>query len=141
MRALTMFGLAIAIFAFIGCDRQQEAKEFISSRDFVRRSLNESGVEMGIDEEHGRVVALSSAGFPLEGMEPKKDKLQKSSADFGGEYFQYDVDDDFQTLRFKAMWRAYAEGLAKIANLTVVATKAEQDTFRLWKGSAYGMMI
>ena len=86
------------------------ARHEMSSRDLVRRKLEGLGLRIGFDADRGRLVAVGTHGFSLKGDE-KGDELKLTET-----YdFPDDANDDFETKRFKAMWKAYANGLAEIA--------------------------
>ncbi len=81
-----------------------------SSRSLVREKLAMSGVQLGWDSEKKRIVAVGTRSLSL------KDDGQKGYSSLNESYdFRDDADDEIETKRFKAVWKAYADGVAKIA--------------------------
>ena len=103
----TFFLIAIFVFTSGNC---VEKKDVVNSEDYVREVLARAGVEMGFDGDKGRMVALGTGFFALGKENDEADDSFEWHYDFSDA-----ADDDFETRRFKAMWRAYADGLADIA--------------------------
>lgn len=82
----------------------------MSSRDAVMAALKKRGILLGFDAERERMVVVETHGFSLKGEEKDDEFALAESYDFPD-----DANDDFETRRFKAMWKAYADGLARIA--------------------------
>ncbi len=85
-----------------------------SSRSIVEKALAVSGVQSGWDPEKKRIVVvetrrLSLKGDRQEGASSLKESLKESYE------FRDDADDDIETKRFKTVWKAYADGVAQIA--------------------------
>lgn len=74
----------------------------------VERMLKAHGIQEGSDVKHGRIVAIGTWIF---GGKSSSDEPY----DFQAPDFPDDVNDSFETKRFKAMWKAYATGLSSIA--------------------------
>ncbi len=135
IKMFMMCAFASAFVVLIGCGKQQDAKEvvgseadtnnFVRSEVIVMQYLKDLGIKIGADKESERIVEVKSSGFTMQGNAPKQDDLLELNTieDCG---FQYDVKDDCQTIRFKAMWRAYADGLARMANRTGGGVKAKK---------------
>ena len=135
-KMFTLFALVLAFVVLIGCDKQQDANDFVKSETYtdnsarsevdannsvrsevvVRQYLKDLGIKIGTDKERERIVEVKSSGFTLQGNAPKEELLELNAVEDCG--FQYDAKDDRQTIRFKTMWRAYAGGLARMSNLT-----------------------
>ena len=92
----------------------------ISSCEAVRAILKKSGISLGFDADRGRFVAIGTHGFSMKGGD--KDEELESTETYD---FPDDANDDFETKRFKAMWKAYADGLAEIA--TYMAMSSNHD--------------
>ena len=88
-----------------------------SSRDAMEEVLRERNIQVGYDEGRGRIVAVKTHRVSM--------KVEESSRElpFGGYDFWDDANDDFETRRFKAVWKAYADGLAEIATLVKASIK------------------
>ena len=81
-----------------------------SSREVMEELLAARGIRQGVDVDKGRILAVESRGFSLE--KDEKDDSVEETYDFPD-----DSDDDFETRRFKTAWKAYADGLAEIAQM------------------------
>ncbi len=88
-----------------------------SSRDAMEEVLRERNIQLGCDGERGRIVAVKTRRVSM--------NVGKSSGElpFEGYDFLDDANDDFETRRFKAVWKAYADGLAEIATLLKASIK------------------
>ena len=82
----------------------------MSSHDAVMAALKKRGILLGFDAERERMVVVETNGFSLKGEEKNDEFELAESYDFPD-----DDNDDFETKRFKATWKAYADGLATIA--------------------------
>ena len=80
-----------------------------SSRDVVLEILALKSIERGFDAKRWRISAVETRGFSLKGAERDDEFELTETYDFPD-----DANDDFETRRFKAMWKAYADGLASI---------------------------
>ena len=129
-KVLKFFSLAV-LAAFAGCGKDdtevavkeesgpqpQSAAASSASNDVTRRSSREvmeellatRGICQGVDVDKGRILAVESRGFSLE--EEKYDSVEETYD------FPDDSEDDFETRRFKTAWKAYADGLAEIAQM------------------------
>lgn len=94
-------------------EKQSDSAEVkhMSSRDFVKQRLERSGIRVGYDADRGRIVAIETREFSLKGSGSNDNFELTETYDF-----QDDATDDFETKRFKAIWKAYADGLASIAS-------------------------
>jgi len=88
--------------------------KYLSSRDIVNRQLEESGIRQGVDVDKGRILTVSTRGFSLKGEKRDKDESYEINETYD---FPNGENDDFQTKRFKTVWKAYADGLADIARM------------------------
>lgn len=88
-----------------------------SSRDAMEEWLRERNIQLGYDEERGRIVAVKTRSVSM--------NVGKSSGELPFECYDFldDANDDFETRRFKAVWKAYADGLAEIATLLKASIK------------------
>ncbi len=110
MMKIWFFTLLAALIVLTG-NGQDELGRAMSSRDAVKQQLERMHVEVGY-AGRGRMVAVETRGFSLKGDDEVDDELR-----FVEKYdFPDDEADDFETKRFKAVWKAYADGLAKIAS-------------------------
>ncbi len=129
-KVLKFFSLAV-LAAFAGCGKDdakvavkeesdsepQSAAASSASNDVMRQSSREvmeellaaRGICQGVDVDKGRILAVESRGFSLE--EEKDDSVEETYD------FPDDSEDDFETRRFKTAWKAYADGLAEIAQM------------------------
>jgi len=128
MRIIAIFSLSVALLSLGGCGKGDAEKGVTSqsetSMEYVERVLKGMGVEEGYDRIAERIVAIGTHGIALKGNQPD------DALDIVEEYdFNDDVGDDFQTRRFKTMWKAYANGLAEIAETfgAAVNTGGEGD--------------
>ena len=80
-----------------------------SSREVIEELLVAKGVRQGVDVDKGRILVVKSRGFS---MKDEKDDSVEETYDFPD-----DPNDDFETRRFKTSWKAYADGLAEIAQM------------------------
>lgn len=119
MKLLCIFGMVVTFaVATVGSGANEIAREEVtrtneaSSRDHVRQFLSEHGIDIGHDSGRERTVAVGSGAFAL-----KDDAANDEDWDELKETYDFpdSPNDDFQTKRFKAMWKAYADGLASIA--------------------------
>lgn len=130
-KVLKFFSLAV-LAAFAGCGKDdaevavkeesgtqpQPAATSSASDDVTRRSSREvmeellaaRGICQGMDVDKGRILVAKSRGFSLKNDE--KDDSVEETYDFPD-----DSEDDFETRRFKTAWKAYADGLAEIAQM------------------------
>lgn len=119
--------------------RQQVAEENVktcvdvvhssqTSRDVVEKFLAEKGIREGVDVDKGRILTVSTRGFSLKGEERDETCELTETYDFPD-----DESDDFETKRFKTVWKAYADGLATIAE--VVATHINEENVKGAMGS------
>jgi hypothetical protein len=95
--------------------------ELRSSRDVVERWLAKKEISEGVDVDTGRILAVSTRGFSLKGEERDESYELKETYDFPD-----DENDDFETKRFKAVWKAYADGLATVSQM--VAEQIDDET-------------
>ena len=129
-KVLKFFSLAV-LAAFAGCGKDdtevavkeesgpqpQSAAASSASNDVTRQSSHEvmeellatRGICQGVDVDKGRILAVESRAFSL-----KKEKNNSVEETYD---FSDDSEDDFETLRFKTAWKAYADGLAEIAQM------------------------
>ena len=129
-KVLKFFSLAV-LAAFAGCGKDdtevavkeesgpqpQSAAASSASNDVTRQSSREvmeellatRGICQGVDVDKGRILAVESRAFSLK--EEKDDSVEETYD------FSDDSDDDFETRRFKTAWKAYADGLAEIAQM------------------------
>ena len=80
-----------------------------SSREMMEEMLRERNIQLGYDEERGRIVAVKTHRASMKAGESSRE------LPFGCYDFLDDANDDFETRRFKAAWKAYSDGLAEIA--------------------------
>ena len=131
MKTIMMLSIVVVVVVLCGCGKEKASNDTLShaerSEEFVERVLAERGIALGRDSEHERIVSVAAYDIPL------KSKSDEDGIRFKDVYdFQDDVNDDFETKRFKAMWKAYASGLAEIAeNLTTnLSFKTEEEAQR-----------
>ena len=110
MRRIGAFILVAALLA-LTVNGQDELGYARSSRESVEQFLKRIGVQVGGDLDRGRIVAIGTSGFYMKGNESDDESGLKETYDFPDE-----ADDDNETRRFKAVWKAYANGLARIAS-------------------------
>ena len=94
-------------------------EDYRDTKDLVSRMLAESNIQEGYDVARGRIVTIGTWGFSIGGGASDVDETNYE-IDCG---LPDSADDDFEVKRFKAMWKAYAKALAKIAQ--IYATKVE----------------
>ena len=117
MRKIVFFTLLTALIA-LTVNGQDELGHAMSSREVVEQQLKRMGVEIGYAAGRGRMVAVETRGFSLKGDDETDDELT-----FIEKYdFPDDEADDFETKRFKAVWKAYADGLAQVARYIAETT-------------------
>ena len=109
--------LGVLLFVAILVVLTGEGKNISSSRDAMEEWLRERNIQLGYDEERGRIVAVKTRSVSM--------NVGKSSGElpFEGYDFLDDANDDFETRRFKTVWKAYADGLAEIATLLKASIK------------------
>lgn len=120
------FGVLFWAWLFIALtvNGQDELGYAMSSREVVEQQLKRMDVEIGYGAGCGRMVAVETRGFSLKGDDEADDELT-----FIEKYdFPDDEADDFETKRFKAVWKAYADGLAQIAQSIAVTTPQADKT-------------
>ena len=103
----------------------------MTSRDLVKRTLEGMGIQVGCDAERGRIVATATHGCSLKHEEPDEELGFTETYDF-----PEDTADDFETRRFKAVWKAYADALAEIA--TQLGTSIEHEEEKDDEGRVQG---
>ena len=105
--------------------------QLMSSRDSVNSQLKEIGARQGVDVDKGRILVAETRGFSLKGEEPDDSIELKESYDFPDE-----ENDDFETRRFKTVWKAYADGLAEIVRKVVARINYEAVDDKTSSGNA-----
>ena len=106
---LSKMSLMVMTVAFLcGCGKEEVS--YVSSDECVERYLKEHGIKVGLDDEHGRIVEVGTHAFSLKGDESEDGVDVIESYDFPD-----NDNDNFEIRRFKAMWKAYADGLSRIA--------------------------
>ena len=103
--------LLAGLFIVLIVKGQGELGDARSSRESVEQFLKRMDVQVGGDLERGRIVAIGTSGFYMKGNESDDESGLKETYDFPDE-----AGDDNETRRFKAVWKAYANGLARIAS-------------------------
>ena len=82
-----------------------------SSRSVVSEQLAMAGIQLGFDQEKKRIVVVETRRLAM-----KRDRQKESSSLKESYDFREDAGDDFETKRFKAVWKAYADGVVQIAH-------------------------
>jgi len=126
MRRIGAFILVTALVA-LTVNARGELGQAMSSREVVKQQLERMGVKVGCDAAGGRMVAVATRGFSL-----KDDDANNANNDFGMTEtydFSDDASDDVETRHFKALWKAYAECLGRIASYQglSISEKEEKD--------------
>ena len=123
MRKIGAHTLLAALIVLTG-NGQGELGRAMSSCDMVEQQLERMGVQVGYDAARGRLVAVETRAFSLKGDDEVDDELR-----FVEKFdFPDDEADDFETKRFKAMWKAYATGLEQIAEYFAMITPQPNET-------------
>ncbi len=103
--------LGVGVFIALTVNARGELGQAMSSREVVKQQLERMGVKIGYGAGRGRMVAVETQGFSLKGDDEADDELMIIE-----KYdFPDDEADDFETKRFKTLWKAYADGLLQIA--------------------------
>lgn len=97
-----------------------------SSSEVIEELLAAKGIRWGVDVDKGRILVVRSRGFSLK--KDEKDDSVEEKYDFAD-----DPNDDFETRRFKTVWKAYADGLAEIAKM--IATQITDETVKTDSGN------
>lgn len=126
MRKLNLSFLIVAFIA-LTVNGQDELEHAMTSRESVMQSLGKMNVQIGGDLERGRIAAIGTSGFYMKGGESDGELGLNETYDFPD-----DATDDFETKRFKAVWKAYANGLAEIAYS--LGTSVEQSETKAKSG-------
>ena len=95
-------------------------RPFSSAEELVGKTLASMGIPVGLDSDKKRVTTVGTWSWSL-----KKQDDPDSSFDFKFD-FPDEENDDFETRRFKAAWKAYASGLANMA-MSIVPEKKRED--------------
>lgn len=103
--------LWVGVFIALTVNGQDELGHARTSREVLEQLLESVGIRVGGDLERGRIVAMGTSGFSMKGEESDDEWGLKETYDFPDE-----AGDDNETRRFKAVWKAYANGLARIAS-------------------------
>ena len=123
MRRVGVFILVVALVA-LAVNGQDELGYAMSSCDMVMQQLKRMGIEIGYGADRGRIVAVVTSDFSLKGDDEADEELM-----FIKKYdFPDDEADDFETKRFKTLWKAYADGLAQIAKYIAMLTPQTDET-------------
>lgn len=123
MRRSGVFILGVALIA-LTVNGQDELGHARTSREVVMQQLKRMGIKIGYGAERGQMVAVATHGFSLKGNDESDDELM-----FIEKYdFPDDESDDFETKRFKTLWKAYAECLVQIVRHIAMITPQTDET-------------
>ena len=114
--------LFITAVAALTINGQEELGHVRTSRELANQSLGNMGIQVGCDAKRGRMVATATRGCSLKHEEPDEELGFTETYDFPD-----DTTDDFETRRFKAVWKAYADGLAEIATQMGISIEHEEE--------------
>ena len=114
MKKSAAFLFVVAFIALTGIGKDWMGGHAMTSRESVEKALMRMNVRIGGDAERGRIVAVGTSGFSMQGEKHDDEEELNETYDFPD-----DENDDFETKRFKTVWKAYANGLAAIAQMMV----------------------
>ena len=121
MRRSGTFILVAALVA-LTVNGQEVLGHVMTSREVMEQSLRRMDIQVGGDLERGRIVAMGTSRFYMKGEESGDEWGLKETYDFPD-----DAGDDCETKRFKAVWKAYANGLAEIASVIGASVVADAN--------------
>ena len=110
----------VAAFIALAVNGKGDLEYARSSRESLTQALERMDIQIGSDLERGRIVAIGTSGFHIKG--------GNSDGEWVNEAYDFpdDANDDFETKRFKAVWKAYANGLAEIATLVAASINSTE---------------